>query len=599
MGSPKPPRRHYSLSFFVVGLALIIGLAGTAFLWYWPRSAQTPGDGTFETDLVVIQLNDIYRIDSVQDGKVGGLGRIATLVKQLRQQNKSVLILHAGDFLQPSLESNRFHGQQMVAALNYLNSIAPLIAVPGNHEFDKSSPKLFVDAVNNSQFTWIGANVALQYDNATAADPEAVRSFDAAKARIESDKKHELKSIGNMKVGFVGLTLDNAQDSGKDRDYAPIDGNYESVADNKIKELEQKGADVIIGLTHLNMSDDVKVAKLRGTHPRFIWIAGGHEHYWQREKLTENSALITKGDSNARSVWKVLVGRRNGKPAIEEERLQIDDKIPVDAGYRRDIEEYYHAQLLKEIPQLDQPLVGVKQILQNDKCLVATEEAVRNQESNWGSFIADQMRTAFPGNKPADIAFINGGSLRIDDVVCSQVRLEDLERTFAYETRVIFVKLKGADIRDKILGRIVLSKFGDGSFLQVSGLQYKFNRQTNTLDRDVKIQTNKGLVRLNDKTTYTVATPEYLLDCGDDYHFRESITGVLPVLGPDLRSLVYDALARSQQPAGAGAKQATARILELPAYLLNTSVKNRKFTWIKATGDFVDCKEKIRDLFPN
>lgn len=583
------PTLKLPLSFFIISLALLILVIGTFFLWYWPGPVR--GTETFEPEFVVIQLNDIYRIDSVQDGKVGGLGRIATLVKQLQQQNKGVLILHAGDFLQPSLESTKFQGQQMVTALNYLNSLARLVVVPGNHEFDKSTAKLLVDAINNSQFTWIGANVALQYDNATAKDPEAARRFGAAKARFESDKQHELMTIGDMKVGFVALTLDNAQDNGTDRDYAPIDGDYATVAENKIKELEQKGADVIIGLTHLDMSEDVKLAALHGSHPRFIWIAGGHEHYWQHEKLTNSSALITKGDSNARSVWKVSVGRRNGQPAVEEERIVVDDKIPVDAAYRRNIEEYYHAQLLKEIPQLDQPLAGVKQVLQNDKCLVATEEAVRNQESNWGSFIADQMRAALPGKQPADIAFINGGSLRIDDIVCSEVRLKDLERTFAYETRVIFVKLKGSDIRDKILARIASSKLGDGSFLQVSGLQYKFNRQTKTLDPDVKIETKKGLVNLNDKTDYIVATPEYLLDCGDDYHFRESATYVLPMLGPDVRSLVYDGLSRS------GSATSAPRILELPAYLLNTSVKNQKVAWVKATGDFVDCKKKIREVF--
>ena len=583
---------------FILLFAAIYCAAGTLFLFYWPKPSKISGDGSFETEFVVIQLNDIYRIDSVQDGKAGGLGRVATLIKQLQQQNKKVLIVHAGDFLEPSLESTKFHGQQMVEALNYLNKLAPLVVVPGNHEFDQENPTLLVDAINKSQFKWIGANVAFQYDKATAGDPVARRSFDAAKARIDNDKQYELMTIGDMKVGFVALTLDNAHGNGSDRDYAPIDGNYEAVAGTKIQELEGKGAEVIIGLTHLDMSDDMKLAKLRSSHPRFIWIAGGHEHYWQREKLTDASALITKGDSNARSVWKVSIGRRNGAPAIEEERIEIDDTIPVDPVYRRDVEDYYHAQLKKEIPQLDQSLADVKQVFQNGKCLVATEEAVRNQESNWGSFIADQMRTALPGTKPADIAFIQGGSLRIDDVVCGQVSLEDMERTFGFKTHVIFVKLKGADIKDKILANVVSSKFGDGSFLQVSGLHFKFNRKDNVLDREVKVETNRGLVDLEPRKLYTVATPDYLFNCGDRYHFRESIVEVLPVLGPDVRWLVYKALARSQQKSDGDTKQSTPRILELPTYLLNNSFNDSKVAWIKATGDWIDCKQKVKDLLP-
>jgi hypothetical protein len=73
---------------------------------------------------------------------------------------------------------------------------------------------------------------------------------------------------------------------------------------------------------------------------------------------------------------------------------------------------------------------------------------------------------------------------------------------------------------------------------------------------------------------------------------------LFPMLGPDLRSFVYDALASSQQQANTGTQQSTPRILELPAYLLNTSVRNRKVSWIKATGDLVTCKKEFRDLFP-
>ena len=44
------------------------------------------------------------------------------------------------------------------------------------------------------------------------------------------------------------------------------------------------------------------------------------------------------------------------------------------------------------------------------------EETVRSRESNWANFIVDQMRRAF-GEENADLAFINGGTLRIDDII--------------------------------------------------------------------------------------------------------------------------------------------------------------------------------------
>ncbi|HLL45686.1 MAG TPA: metallophosphoesterase, partial [Longimicrobiaceae bacterium] len=89
----------------------------------------------------VIQLNDVYRIDAVENGQAGGLGRIATLAERTRRDTRApVMIMHAGDFIAPSLESRYFAGIQMIDALNFLHARAPLLAVPGNHEFDERRP---------------------------------------------------------------------------------------------------------------------------------------------------------------------------------------------------------------------------------------------------------------------------------------------------------------------------------------------------------------------------------------------------------------------------------------------------------------------------
>ena len=48
---------------------------------------------------------------------------------------------------------------------------------------------------------------------------------------------------------------------------------------------------------------------------------------------------------------------------------------------------------------------------------------IRNQESNWGNFVVDQMRTAF-GEEPAELAFINSGTLRIDDYIAGDITFD-------------------------------------------------------------------------------------------------------------------------------------------------------------------------------
>ena len=91
--------------------------------------------------LTFIHLNDTYRVGTVEDGKRGGFSRIVTLVRELQAQGRDVRLLHGGDFLYPSLESQLWDGMQMVDAMNFLNAVAPLYVTSGNHEFDRRGPQ--------------------------------------------------------------------------------------------------------------------------------------------------------------------------------------------------------------------------------------------------------------------------------------------------------------------------------------------------------------------------------------------------------------------------------------------------------------------------
>jgi len=94
-----------------------------------------------------IHLNDTYRVGAVEDGKAGGFSRVVTVVRELQEQGRDVRILHGGDFLYPSLESQLWDGLQIVDAFNFMDAVAPLYAVAGNHEFDRRGPQQLIDAV--------------------------------------------------------------------------------------------------------------------------------------------------------------------------------------------------------------------------------------------------------------------------------------------------------------------------------------------------------------------------------------------------------------------------------------------------------------------
>ena len=673
------PRRR-SLIQRLALLGIFIGVAGAFVLWYFAKAQGQGDDNSASPELVVIQLNDTYRIDALRNGDDGGLGRVATLIKQTLHQHKNVIVVHAGDFIAPSLESNVFQGQQMISALNYLDGIAPVYVVPGNHEFDQSSAAMVVNAIKSSNFPWLASNLTLTNDNGnsiTVDDRAACTTDGASNGQVA---KCAMVQAGTLRVGIFALTLHGAQSGGGDQKYAQVateeryqlsddafsqltseipkdilqaltplkdqvfnnrddfikaakstvsEGNksfwtqienkndfwlsikddeeiwkqpnaklqfltqlqdnkefwssiaasasqaYVGPAERAIQRLEQAGADVIIGLTHLDMMDDKQIARLRRTHPSFVWIAGGHEHYAQREGLSSASALITKGDSNARSVWRVSIGRQGNNFRVAEEKIEVNKHTLVsDPLYDQLIAGDYHAKLTEKMGYLGDPLGNVQDVRTDDRCFHATEEVVRNKKSDWGTYLANALRHAYP-QEEAQIGIMNGGGIRIDDDFCDSITYEQLERSIGFPTKVVYVKLKGSVIV-AMLEHSVGSKRGEGSFLQVSGLRFDYDRKKipGWRTSNIQVQTKGSWTPLKTDQEYSLATPEFLFNCRDGYVFRNGVTSYIPP-GPDLRKLVIDSFKRAQS--GKAQISPPEGVFELPSFA--TTARAGKVSW--------------------
>ena len=121
-------------------------------------------------DFTLLAINDVYRIDGVDLGTSGGLARVRSLRNELEREDPDLLLLHAGDFLFPSLLSRRYNGEQMIDILNLLDgnpqAMDPRMFVTfGNHEFDRNklNDATFLEKrVEESQFAWLGSNIVFK-----------------------------------------------------------------------------------------------------------------------------------------------------------------------------------------------------------------------------------------------------------------------------------------------------------------------------------------------------------------------------------------------------------------------------------------------------
>ena len=105
-------------------------------------------------------MNDTYRVADVEDGTRGGFGRVVNTIRAVQAEGRDVHVLHGGDLLSPSLESQIWFGGQMVEALNFIDALSPTYFIAGNHEFDIRDGDLpyFINAVRSSEFDWMGDN---------------------------------------------------------------------------------------------------------------------------------------------------------------------------------------------------------------------------------------------------------------------------------------------------------------------------------------------------------------------------------------------------------------------------------------------------------
>lgn len=121
---------------------------------------------------------------------VRGLGKIATLIRQARNENPNLLLLDSGDTIQGSpLES--FHSRKnnqtpdpMMLAMNALNYDAMAV---GNHEYNFGLTVLS-KARGEARFPWLSANTYKKGTNETYYQPYLV------------------KEVSGVRIGILGLT---------------------------------------------------------------------------------------------------------------------------------------------------------------------------------------------------------------------------------------------------------------------------------------------------------------------------------------------------------------------------------------------------------
>lgn len=469
------------------------------------KRAESPCGGRF----TILQLNDVYRVEGLARGTLGGLARVRTIRKELEAGGAPVLVLHAGDMLSPSVMSKYLHAGPMIRCLNLLDGdpvkFDPyLIATFGNHEFDDDDPLTFLGRVAQSDFRWVSSNVA--YCTTPGAPAQWLSE------RLRNVHETICLNIGGVRVGVFGLTLDYQQPGYVSYVYHDLGARHRA-AREAIDRLRADGARMIIALTHQELTEDIKLA--RAFPGEIDLIVGGHEHFSIQRRV--GATLITKADADARTVivHDVQVGADGHAAVIPTPRV-LDEKIQPDGPFNVEVTNGQNA-LAKQFEKHTRLKLTDHLGDAGDVALDGYESTVRGRESALGNFLADTIREEMR----VDVAFINGGSIRLNDVIPARQPITrlDLEGIFYYDNPLVAFKLSGEQILAILKNAVSKVHLGDGRFLHFSGLTFRYHidgtddepkyridpKEVNVFRRDIG-----RFEPINARHEYEVATIEYV-----------------------------------------------------------------------------------------
>ena len=471
--------------------------------------------------VTLLQVNDVYQFAPVDQGKSGGLGRVLTLTKSIRQQNPNTLFMMAGDTVSPSVESITYKGAQMIEAWN---AIGLDYATFGNHEFD-FGPDVLQERIKESKFSWIAANVI---------DTRTNQPFGDA-------KRYVVREFGGVKVGLFGLVLPETKITSKPGPNVEF-RNACDTAKEVVSELHGQGVKVVIALTHLSMREDKEVARCSGVNV----IIGGHEHTLLESHA--GNAPIFKMTSDARELGQIDL---NILPTGELD--SIDWKvIPVDSTTKEAPE---FAAIYKKYSGLLTQLA--KPIGRTTVALDARSAENRQRETNVGNFITD----AFRKSTAADVGFMNGGSVRADNIIGpGKLTERDLLSILPFKNKLVKIEVTGATLRAALEHGVSRSAEDSqpGGFPQVSGIRFSFDASRPAGSRLVDVKVNN--LPLDDAKKYTLTTTTFIgLDGGDGYSMFKDATVVIP---PERLSTDADTVRKALGP-GAIAPKVEGRIKRL------------------------------------
>ena len=223
-------------------------------------------------------------------GKMGGMDRVATVVKAIRADRPEAIILDGGDTWHGSMNSYLTEGQDMVNVMNALGTEA----MTSHWEWTFGTDRV-LDLVSQLNFPFLGQNI---YDAEWDEKAEDIPSY------------HWFER-GGVKVAVIGQAFP----------YTPIAnprwmfpeysfGIREERMQEMVNEVRAEGADLVVVLSHNGFDVDRKMA---GRVQGIDVVLTGHTHDALPEPILVGQTLLIASGSHGKFVTRLDLDVQGGQ----------------------------------------------------------------------------------------------------------------------------------------------------------------------------------------------------------------------------------------------------------------------------------------------
>ena len=472
-------------------------------------------------DIVIVFTSDVHC--GVDQGF--GYAGVAKIKEYLESKGDAVILVDDGDSIQGEPIGTLTKGE---AIIDLMNKTGYSIAIPGNHEFDYGMDT-FLNLTEKADFEYISCNFNKEGELVFAP--------------------YVIRELAGKKVAFVGMTTPKTLTSSTPRYFMNdkgefIYGFFQDDTGEKLYQAVQKavddaraeGAELVVAMAHMGNEAEVKpytyVDIIENTTGIDV-LLDGHSH---------DTEQVTVKNKSGEDVLRSACGTKLA--AVGWCRIAADGKISTGLyKWENDVSAFELLGL--NGPAADSVKEAADLLAAKLKEVVARTEVdltiydpeakdangkpvrmIRRAETNLGDLCAD----AYRAQSGADIAFVNGGGIRVS-INAGDITLGNILSVHPFGNAMCVIEVSGQQILDALEWGARAIPGENGGFLQVSGLSYEID---SSIDSTCKADENGMFVSvegerrvknvkvgeedLDPNKTYTLASHNYmLLENGDGY----------------------------------------------------------------------------------